>query len=133
VVLRLVNPGQTGTVGAAIEGVFGLDAVANDFAPTMVANGCQLMNRTFKAVECVTRTSRNDLERHVIVVSADFTLCHLSIPQMQCTTEERWDRFFALPRDAVYSAHWFSVIKVPLPEVRFTQSSSPNARHFCEP
>lgn len=96
-VLRLIHPGLPSAVGAAIEGVFGLDAVANDFAPAMVANGCQLMNRTFKAVECVTRTSCNDLERHVIVVSADFTLCHLGIPQMQCTTTERWDRFVHYP------------------------------------
>lgn len=39
------------TVRAAVEGAVGLNAVTENLIATMIANGSQLVNRAFKAVE----------------------------------------------------------------------------------
>src|SRR5437588_11998297 len=67
-------------VGATVEGVIGLDAVPDDPAPAVVAHGSELVNRALEAVERVARARRDNLEGQVIIVTADFTLCHRTSP-----------------------------------------------------
>ncbi len=66
----------TGTVGAAVEAVLRLRAMADDPTPTMTTNRCQLLNGAFEAIEDVPAATGNDLEGEVVVVAADFTDRH---------------------------------------------------------
>ena len=49
-------------VGAAVETVFGLDAVADDLAAAMITNGRKLVDCTLEAVERVTRSGSHHFE-----------------------------------------------------------------------
>ena len=51
-------------------------AMPDDLASAMLANGRQLMNCAFKAVENMPVTRRGHLKAQSIVVTAHFTLCH---------------------------------------------------------
>jgi hypothetical protein len=53
-----------------------LDAMANDLAAAMIARRGDLLNRAFKAVKDMTAAANDDFKRPLIVVPADFTLCH---------------------------------------------------------
>jgi hypothetical protein len=50
--------------------------VADDFALAMRASRRQGMDRAFKAVKRVRLSRQHHVERFVVVVSADFALCH---------------------------------------------------------
>src|SRR5687767_2593311 len=63
-------------VRAAVEGVVRLDAVADDLAAAVGADGRQLVDRALEAVERVGDSGGHDLKRHVIVVAAHFALGH---------------------------------------------------------
>jgi hypothetical protein len=54
----------------------GFDAVADDVAPAVIADRRELVDGTLKAVEHMSLTGRDYLEREMVVVSADFTLSH---------------------------------------------------------
>jgi hypothetical protein len=58
----------------------GLDPVPNHAAFAVRALGRQRMNRAFEAVEHVSRPAGDDLERLVVVVSANFANCHSALP-----------------------------------------------------
>src|SRR5437868_11149110 len=66
--------------GAAVGGVVGLDAVPDDLAAAVIANRSKSMNRALEAVERVLRAGRCNLEGQIIIVTADFTLSHLTAP-----------------------------------------------------
>jgi hypothetical protein len=66
----------TGTVGATEKRAFGLDAVPDDLAAAVIANGREFVDRALEAVENVARPGRHDLEGKVIIVAADFTDGH---------------------------------------------------------
>src|SRR5437773_1289010 len=76
--LRVVDdgrhPDQARAVRRAEDGPVGLDAVTNDPAATVTADRRQLVDRALEAIEHVSVAGREDLEREVVVVSADFTL-----------------------------------------------------------
>jgi hypothetical protein len=60
---NFADAGFTGTVGAAEKIFLRLDAVTDDLAAAICADGRQFVNRAFKAIENVTVASRHDLER----------------------------------------------------------------------
>lgn len=70
------------TIRTTIKGVVCLDAVPYDLAAAMIANRREFMNRTLETVERVTRSSRHNLERKVIIVAAHFTLSHPRSPTL---------------------------------------------------
>ena len=70
------SPMLPGAVGATIHRLLYLDAVAQDFAAAVIAGRRELVNRTFKTVECVARPVADDVECEVILVATDFTLGH---------------------------------------------------------
>ena len=67
-------------VGTTVEGFIGLDAVTDNLAPTVVADRSELVNRTLEAIKRVSGAGGNNFKRQVIVVSAYFTLRHISSP-----------------------------------------------------
>ena len=62
VVAGVFVAGVAGAMGAAEEVVLGLDAVADDFAPAVLAHRGQAVNRTLEAVEDVPLAGGHDLE-----------------------------------------------------------------------
>ena len=65
----------------------------DDLAATVIADGGQTMDGAFEAVERMRRSGRHDLEGEVVVVAADFTLSHGSLPgtgQPALPTLEDW-------------------------------------------
>jgi hypothetical protein len=79
-VLRVVtNVGRARRMGAmstAIERLVGLNAVADDLATAMIADGRKFVNRAFERVENVTLPSRDYFETELVIVPTHFTLCH---------------------------------------------------------
>src|SRR5438270_10329908 len=65
-------------VRATVEGAVRLDAVADDLAAAVRADGGELVDRALEAVERVSDAGRHDLERHLVVVPADLALGHRS-------------------------------------------------------
>src|SRR5947199_1780075 len=74
------NARLTRAIGAAVEGVVGLDAVPDDLTFAVVTHGREFVDRALEAVERVARAGRDDFKRQVIIVTADFTLCHRTSP-----------------------------------------------------
>jgi len=70
------------TIRATIKSVVCFDAVPDDLAAAVIANGREFMNRTLKTIEGVTRSRRYNLERKVIIIAAHFTLSHLRFPRL---------------------------------------------------
>jgi hypothetical protein len=66
-------------IGAAIERISRLDAVSDDLAAAMIADGCELMDRTLKTVERVSLTGGNHVKRQMIIVTANFTGTHFNL------------------------------------------------------
>jgi hypothetical protein len=62
VVSGLLEPGMAGTVRTTEEAASSLDAVADYLALTVLANGSELVDRAFKAVEDVPLSGRDYLE-----------------------------------------------------------------------
>jgi hypothetical protein len=65
-----------GAVSATEKAASHLNAVADDAALAMLANGSDRLDRTFEAVESVPRAGSNDFKALVVIVSANFALCH---------------------------------------------------------
>jgi hypothetical protein len=63
-------------MSATIEGVIGLDAMADDLASAVAAYRRQAVDRAFETVEDVSCAACDHLERQVVVVSAHFALSH---------------------------------------------------------
>src|SRR4051812_29839184 len=63
-----------GAVRAAVEGAVRLDAVADDLAAAVGADGRELVDRALEAVEGVRLARRHDLKRHVVFVPTHFAL-----------------------------------------------------------
>ena len=56
------------------------DAVTENVASAVIAGWGELMNRAFKTVKDVGRSSKSDLKRLVILITADFTGRHVCTP-----------------------------------------------------
>jgi hypothetical protein len=65
------------TVGTAVHLAIRLDAMADDAAPTMDTLRGELMDRTLEAVEGMTTVPEQDVKALVVVIAADFALCHV--------------------------------------------------------
>src|SRR5438874_4169437 len=61
---------------AAVERPVRLDPVSHDLAATMGTGRSELVNCAFKTVEGIGRPVAYDIEREVVLVSADFTFRH---------------------------------------------------------
>jgi hypothetical protein len=79
VVSRFGDSGFARATGAAIKRPVRLDAVPDDFAPAVIANRRQRMDRAFEAVENMLPARRDHLEGEIIVVTANFTLGHINL------------------------------------------------------
>ncbi len=56
--------------------LFRLDPVSDDPYPANAANGGEFLNSALKAIESMRGTGCRDLERQVIIISANFTNRH---------------------------------------------------------
>jgi hypothetical protein len=70
-------------VRAAEEFTPAFDAVTDDAAATVLADGSKFVNCALEAVKDVTLPSRDDFETQSIIVVADFALSHV------CETDRR--------------------------------------------
>jgi hypothetical protein len=70
------NAARFGTMAAAIDRAVGFDAVPNDVAIAVGTLGRQCVDRALEAVERMALALGNNLERFVIIVSANFAACH---------------------------------------------------------
>jgi len=66
----------SGTMGAAKISRVGFYAVTDNFASAIRTNRREPVNRAFKTIEDVTVSRRNYLKSQIIIVAANFTLCH---------------------------------------------------------
>jgi len=73
--------GVSCAVSAAVEGFRGLDAVADDAASAVIADGCKTMNGALKAVEGVALTGNDDDHGFVVLVAAGFALHERKLPE----------------------------------------------------
>jgi hypothetical protein len=78
-----------GAIGAAEIIFLRLDAVPDNPAPAICAHRREFMNGAFKTIENVAVSRRNNLKRQIIIVSANFTLCHLSLLLLKKAKSER--------------------------------------------
>lgn len=76
VVFYAFNARLFGAVGAAEKSFFGFDAVSDYFAAAMSANGREPVNRALKTIENVPVARRYNFKRQIIIVTANFALCH---------------------------------------------------------
>jgi hypothetical protein len=83
-VLNFRNARLARTVCTAVKGTVGLDPVANDLAPAVIAGGGEFMNSTLEAIENVAGPSCNNFKRKIIIIAADFTLRHRNLLPVPC-------------------------------------------------
>jgi len=62
VILHVSHAFLAGTVGAAVKGPIGFNAMTYDLTVTVITNGRQLVYRTLKAIKRMARTRRYNLE-----------------------------------------------------------------------
>jgi hypothetical protein len=67
-------------VGAAEHFAVGFDAVPDNPAAAVDANGRQGVNGTLKAIECVHAAFEVNFQNLVVLIAADFTSCHGDSP-----------------------------------------------------
>ena len=75
-VLHVRHSRLSRAVGATVKRIVRFDAVPDDLAAAVIADGRELMDRTLEAVKRVSRSLSHDFERQVIIVTANFTLRH---------------------------------------------------------
>jgi len=63
-------------MSAAEEAPTHFDAVPDDFALAMLADRCNCLNRAFKAVKHVPRSSCDQLEGFIVFIAANFAFSH---------------------------------------------------------
>jgi hypothetical protein len=63
-------------VRTAEEATADLNSVADYPAFAMLANRRERLDRTFEAVECVSRARYNQIKTLVLVVATNFAFCH---------------------------------------------------------
>jgi hypothetical protein len=78
VVLHVRQARLPRAISATVKRVVPFDAVPDDLAATVIANGRELMDRTLEAVKRMPRALRHYFERQVIIITANFTLRHCS-------------------------------------------------------
>src|SRR4051812_48369152 len=76
VIADVVRAFRVRTVRTAEEGADRLDAVADDLAAAVTADGGQPVDGALEAVERVRDPGGHDLKRHVVVIAAHFALGH---------------------------------------------------------
>ena len=81
-VLHFVHARLARAVCTTVESRVGLDAVTDDLTPAVIADRGKLVNRALEAIERVSGASCNNVKREIIIVVADFTLCHLNSPSV---------------------------------------------------
>jgi len=62
VIFYVCNSCLSRTIRATIKSVVCFDAMPDDLAAAVIANGREFMNRTLETIEGVTRPSRHNLE-----------------------------------------------------------------------
>jgi len=65
-----------GAIGAAEKCFLRFDAVTDNFAAAMRADGRKFVNGTLEAIENVPVARRNNFKRQIIIVAANFALRH---------------------------------------------------------
>jgi len=65
-------------VCTAIKHSIGFNTVADDLATTMLASGGERMNGTLETVKKMNLVAHYDLQRFIVIVSANFALIHTS-------------------------------------------------------
>ncbi len=83
------HPRFAGAVCTAKECALSLDAMAEDLATAVLADGGELLNRALKTVEDVVNASGYDFKGQVVVIPAHFAPGHgvlLFRPQIRATT-----------------------------------------------
>jgi hypothetical protein len=66
----------SGAIGATEKVFFCLDAVTDNFAAAIGADGCKPMNRAFETIENVAVSRCYYFKRQIIIVAANFALSH---------------------------------------------------------
>ena len=85
-VAQAFNAAAFGAVVAAVElAVLRLQAMADDLAAAMVAGRGQGVDRALETIEGVSAAAQGDLKGFVILIPADFALCHRSF--LSCPAE----------------------------------------------
>jgi hypothetical protein len=65
-------------ISATIERANLFNAVTDNFAAAMIANGRKPVDRTLETIEDVSLARRHNFKRQIIIVAANFTLRHLN-------------------------------------------------------
>jgi hypothetical protein len=79
VIAHAIHPAFARATGATIEGTVCFNAVPDDFAPAVIADRRELVNRALKAIKRVANARRDDLEGEVVFIPADLTLRHRTL------------------------------------------------------
>src|SRR2546428_2254276 len=87
-----------GAVSTAKERSFCLDAVTDDLAAAVVADGGELLNGALKAVEDMVHAGGNDVKRQIVVIAAHFTFGHGLLLEMVAGHRFRCTRLCPAPR-----------------------------------
>jgi len=64
---------------AAVEVATDFDSVPDDTTTAVLADGRNRLDSALKTVKRMVRTRRNQFKRLVVLVSANFTLCHWNL------------------------------------------------------
>jgi hypothetical protein len=65
-------------IGAAEKSLFRLDAVPDNFAAAMRADGRKLVYRALETIKNMTVARRDNFKRQIIIVAANLASCHFS-------------------------------------------------------
>lgn len=99
------GPFLTCAVGAAVEGTIRLDAVADDLASAMRADGGKPVNGALETVKGVARAGRNDLEGQIVVVAAHLAPGHVGTSSLGGEPNDRTGRARLSSAQPVEEAH----------------------------
>jgi hypothetical protein len=80
VIAHVLRSGKARAIGAAVKSALRFDAMTDDLALAMIANGREFMNRALKAIKDVLNARRDNFKRQVVIVAAYLTLSHFVAP-----------------------------------------------------
>jgi hypothetical protein len=87
VIVYAFDPFLSGTMRAAEISCFGFDAVTDYSTAAVGTNRRQLVNRALETIENVTVSRCNHFKCQIIIVAANFALCHrFSAPLPEITS-----------------------------------------------
>jgi hypothetical protein len=79
---RADDTGVPRAIRAAEKIFIGFDTVSDDLTSAMSTYRRKQMNGAFETVEDVSVARRNNFERQVVIIAADFAACHKRAPRM---------------------------------------------------